>query len=1135
MTGDIKFCHLKKLLLIMKISAFILFVSMFNAVANQTYSQSTKVSLKMENASVKEVLKEIEHSSEFYFLYNNELIDVERKLNIEAENTEIKTLLAEIFKKQDVKVAVHDRHIILTPQQKDDIQKITGTVTDKSGGTLPGVNVVVKGSGNGVVTNSDGTYEIAVKQGDVLVFSFIGMSTKEVAVSSQTVINIVLEDNVAGLEEVVVVGYGTQKKVTLTGAVGTVKTEDVEKANSPNTVQALQGKIAGVTINDFGGAPGNQYIKIRVRGTTSLAGGNDPLVLIDGVERSLGDVEPSDIETYSVLKDAASTAIYGSRAAAGVILITTKSGKKNSKLKVDYGYAYTNQTIGNYPKAIGLKDYLKLQVESYGNNNRDGEAAVKNILKRNSEFNPDDAAYGGDINKIIDAYVAKNAEDPYKYPTHHQWYDAMFNDAPMQKHTLSISGGTKNISARFSINNLDQQGILPVYDYNRTNVSSNVKFDYGKFKMDVRASSLIKKDIRPMSENMHFILHGTLWSVPKFEDGSYGGGDKNRNPLLWMEKSGKLVDRVTENIFNWKGSYEILKGLTWTTQVTYKERNFRREAFKNKGEYYDKLTGRKISGFDPVHNTYNLTSSLTQRIEVTNILRYNTKLFDDHSVNALIGHNDTKNEYETMSAGRRDFYNNDLRDLDLGLNDETKTNSSGLSEWGLRSFFGRINYNYKERYLLEANVRIDGSSRFPDGNRYGTFPSFSAGWRVSEEAFWANIPDVFNNFKLRASWGQVGAQTVGLYAYYPTLSKTTYPIGGEEASAYYQSTDPNDKLQWETTTQWDLGFDAGFFNNRLNINFDYFDKTTEGILMVLPISGLVGLNANYTNAGIVSNKGWEFSANITSPSSSEFKWDATLSISDVKNKIEDLVGTGFYSTSAEKSYRVNKEGLPMNSLYGYIVNRTYQPEDFDENGILKPEFPRPKNGKVYPGDLMFEDLNGDGKITKDGDATDLGNTFPRYTYGLTLNAAYKGFDMSMFIQGVGKANVALQGAIIEGGNWEGFTVDLANDYWTPENTGARFPRPDKKGNKNTEPSSWWVVDASYVKLKNIQIGYTLPKNITDYIKLSKVRFYMGVNNVFYMSDTKEWGLDPEVVNDYNGRLSYYPQTRQYTFGVNVSF
>ncbi len=1142
-SGAVYWCALKKTFWIMRLVVLFLLTGILQVSALNSYSQQARMSMKLKNVRLADVLNEIENQSDYYFLYNQDLIDVDRKVNLDAKEQTVEVILKKLFGQTNTEFLIRERQIILTNLSSDAVaqqtKRVSGKITDSSNQPIPGVTVIVKGTTQGTVSDFDGNYTLDHVPADgVLSFSFVGMRTQEVVVGTQSTINVTMAEDAIGLEEVVAIGYGVQKKVNLTGSVATVSAEEIEKNVTANTVQALQGKIAGVTINDLGGSPGNQKIRIRIRGNTTLSEANSPLVLVDGVERSLGDIDPNDIQSYNVLKDASSTAIYGSRAAAGVILITTKSGKAGDKLSVDYNYSYTLQKVGAHPESIGLKDYLDLQVLSYGNNGRDGEAAVMNILDRNSKFDSSDPAYGGDINKVIAAYEQANQDDPYSYPTHFQWYDVLFDDAPMQKHAIAVSGGTEHIKGRLAANTLKQDGIMPLFNFDRKNISTSLTFDYGRLFMTMNASSLIREDKRPASASLHYVMHGTLWTVPKFEDGSYGGGDKNRNPLLWMEKGGDITDRISENILNWKGEYELLKGLSWSTQISYKEKNYKQEQFQNKGEYFDKLTGRKISGFDPVHNSYSLSSYKERQTDITNLLRYGVSLDQDkHNIELLVGHNDIYHQYEAFSAGRRDFYNNDLRDLDLGVDDETKTNSSGMSEWGLRSFFGRATYNYQQKYLFEANVRVDGSSKFPEDNRFGTFPSFSAGWRLSEEPFWDEVvPTWADNFKLRGSWGQVGTQSIkDFYSYFPALNKASYPIGGNAADAYYQGKDPNNNLQWETTTQWNIGVDAGFLDSRMNLIFDYYNKTTEGILLTLPVPGVIGLNPNFQNAGIVSNKGWELALSYASKTESDFTWDATFSLAYNKNTIEDLAGTGFYPTSAEKNYRVNKEGLPMNSLYGFKVNRTYQPEDFNAEGILKPEFARPKDAKVYPGDLMYEDINGDGQITKDGDATFLGSIFPDYTYGLTLNGQYKSFDLNVFFQGVEGANAMLQGAIIEGGNWEGFTIDMAKDYWTEENPGARFPRPDKKGNKNTEPSSWWIIDASYFKLKNVQLGYTIPKSLCQRVNLSKVRVFASASNVFFLSESKDWGIDPEVENEYSGRLSYYPQTRQFTFGVNVNF
>ncbi len=1098
-------------LIIMRSFLLFLIIGLTTLHAENIYSQNT-ININVEGVSFEQLFKEIQKKSNFIFFYKDKVIPKDARITLKKKNVSVEEILDTVFSGKNLNYKVDDRQIIIFSKKPSSLKnhssiqqvEVSGTVVDGNGIPLPGATIMEKGTNNGTQSDFDGHYKLKITQEDaILIISFMGYKTKEIPFNGQSEIDVVLSENTSALDEVVLVGYGTQKKVSMTSAVSTISKDELVERPSKSLGANLQGLAPGLTVIDNGGAPGNPDLHLLIRGVTTL-GNTNPLVIVDGIERNIDDVDPNNIESISILKDAASTAIYGSRGANGVILITTKRGEKG-KIKITYNASYELQNITIEPEHLDTEAYLRLENTAY--ENRGSQPLYSE--------------------EEIQHYVS--GDDRLHYPEPNVWYDRVIRDnAPMQRHSLSISGGNENLRSNLMTNYFQQDGIFPNQDYNEYRVRLNN--DLKVFK-DLNLSadlSLFKGDrytfINPQGVYGH-LTHGSQLTVPIFPDGTYGLSKQKNNPLA--ESNPDIVgnsDNINYNaVVNFKGEWYIMDNLKATSQYAVNLEKDSRSDNVPTFEIRDYFNKDNILKSNSVNELYEVRSEALQTTW-NNTINY-SPTFGFNEFNLLLGYSEISYTHNKIQATGYDFYNNELRDLNLGDPLRRDLNSS-YSDWGLRSFFGRLNYTYNDKYIVEFNMRYDGSSRFPKGNRYTFFPSLAAAWRISEEAFWNPIKPVVNEFKIRGSWGRTGNQNVGLYEYYEKINLANYYVFNENPVMGARQVDLASKdLTWETTEETDIGFDLSFLHNKINTSFDWFTKTTNDILLNLPIPAVVGLNPSATNAGSVENKGWEAKLNYRN-FDHEFKYSITANISDVKNKILNLAGTGPYYSGIAHMF-IRQEGGPIDALYGWKTDGFLTQEDLDN------EYPTFSNDATV-GDIKYVDRSGpdgvpDEKITQD-DRTILGSTIPRLTFGASLNMAWKNFDFNMQLQGVGDKELMLYGALVEGGSWEGFTVDLAGDYWTPENTDARFPRPQKQANKNTRPSDWWLINGAYLRLKNFQLGYSLPDNIINHTPLNRLRFFIGGTNLLTFSELNDWGLDAEA---FSGRGTFYPPVKTFTFGVNL--
>lgn len=1109
----------KQVLLRMKLIAVILLIACLQASAT---GNAQGITYSGKNVSLKKVFSEIRKQSGYAVFYNYKVLENAGKVTIDVRQATVEETLDVALSGKGLDYTIEEKTIVISEKaglgkigRKErhaaeisetaplEIPPVTirGKITDEQGNVLPGATVNVKGTNNTTVANAEGVFIIEANTGDYLEFSFVGFETREVAVTKATDLQITLKAVNAGLSEVVVVGYGTQKKVSLTSAVSTVKGEDLQRRPVSNVQQALQGQMPGLTVLDQGGSPGRSNTVVRVRGITTI-GSNDPLVIVDGIEQQLADINPADIETISLLKDASSTAIYGSRAANGVLLITTKRAK-TGKTTVVYNGVYALQQANNKPEHMGLEDYMREQ-----------NAAFVNV---------------GSAPKFTEEQIQEylNATDRYKYPLPNTWFETMLRTAPQIDNSVSISGGSENFKGRVSLRYQDQQGIIANSDSKIYEVRANTDFKVSsKINISTDINYRNNKDLSFANQFNVFniMLHASQWTVPRYPDGTYGVSPQGRSPLVENELGG--YSGITGDYFlgNVKGDWEIVKGLKFTTQFAASLTMLAGKNFLNSYEIRDYYNPDIVRVSVPLNNLTE-TRNMGREYTLNNLLNYSTTIKDKHDLEVLLGYSQIKNDGNNLSAFRQNFYNNDVQSIGQGINDATKTNDGRDSTWGLRSYFGRLNYAFNGKYLFEANARYDGSSRFTGDNRYSLFPSFSAGWRLSQENFWDNLSTYVNEFKIRGSWGKTGNQAVNLYSYYPTLDLLTYSFSGVPVQGYTQLKMSNKDLTWETTTQTDVGLDAQVLDSKFSLSIDYYNKRTDGILLVLPVPGTLGLQASAQNAGVVTNKGWEFLIGAHEKFGG-VGFDANLNFNINTNNVVSLEGTGPYISGSDTDPKfITGEGYAINSFWGYKTDGLFQTQDEVDH------YPTIAQG-IKPGDVKFINLNGDEKINAE-DMTYLGPSFPKYTFGSSFNLSYKGFTLNLLLQGAAKVYTRLSGALAEMGNQEGFTDKIyANNYWTPENPNARFPRPTKYSLLNIQSSDRMLIDGSYLRLKNIQLIYQIPSAILHSAFIERLSVYVSGTNLLTASKLNEWNLDPETMP---GRANYYPQTSLYTFGINVQF
>jgi TonB-linked SusC/RagA family outer membrane protein len=1122
-------CVKSKLFLIMKLSVFLCLISVLQVSAYNLVAQ--KISMKKTNVPLTEALKEIHKQSGFSVLYNSKMLKKAIPVTVNLQNANLEDALIECFQNQPFSYVINNTTIVVTP--KNVIAKpvmaitVTGNVKDEKGISLAGVTVKVKGAETAVQTNADGNFSITANDNNaVLVFSYIGFVNQEITVGTQTTINVVLKEQTSALSEVVVVGYGTQKKVNLTGAVSTVSGNNLNKRPVVNPASMLQGTMPGVQVTQGSGEPGNEGVNIQIRGNGTFSGaGSSPLVLIDGVPGSFNDINPTDIDNISVLKDAASAAIYGSRAANGVVLITTRQGKAG-KMSIQYD---GNFGIYKPTKLFDLITNSAQYMELYN------EARINTGL---NDPNDPTKLYGLYPQDQIDLY--RNSTDKVNYPNT-DWLSLIFKTAPTQNHNLTFNGGNDKTTYNVSLGYVNQNGIIQGFNYKkytaRINLTSKIN-DHIKFGTNVLLKSGTTESVAGGSKDLFLsaMSQAPTYS-PYLADGSgrytykaYDYEYNNKNPIAVLDR--KFTHDINDYAVNAQGWFEIQfnKDLSWYTKGAVNFNMDKYKDYKSTLDLYNFRTNQLATVLD-------LGKGLTAQDQQTvysnlySYLNYNHD-FNGNNIKVQAGYSMEQSKYSYLQGYRQNFPDESLLELNAGGQDIQRANGTA-NQWALMSYFGRVNYNYKERYLFEGNMRYDGSSKFFGNNRWGVFPSFSAGWRATEESFVKNLNlGWLNNFKLRGSWGQLGNQNIVIDGYgqnypYQALLNLTGNYSFDNANlttGVAQGALNNPAIKWETTTMTDVGVDLTIFNN-FNLTFDWYKKRTSDILRQSQVTAIVGLSAPTINDGIVDNTGMELGINynnvIKDGALSGFTYSIGANLDRFKNKLIKYGQTDIYD------YTINQNGQPISSFYMLEVAGIFQTQAEVNSS------PKQFNDNTVPGDLKYKDVNNDGKIDAN-DRTIVGGVYPKLNYSFNLSASFKGFDFSALMQGVyGNKSYVSNWGVIPFVQGTPPTTDWL-DRWTPENPSTTMPRIYwgwSAPQKLTRPSTFFLQDASYLRLKNIVLGYTLPNILTKKFGVDRLRIYFAGDNL--LTITKFKGLDPERYG--NGDLVQYPQNKIYSFGVNVTF
>ncbi len=1128
------FTHLSKILKIMKVLTFFMLAIAIH-VSARSYSQSTKFSMSLQNVSIKKVLGKIEDQSEYRFLYSDSKIDVEKNVDVDFNNETVEDILQKIFEGSNVQFKIVGRQILLsnlnenkdTQQQK---KSISGKVTDITGSSLPGVSVVVKGTSTGTITDHNGMYQLPnISENAILQFSFVGMKTQEVVVAGKTNINVKLEDETVGLEEVVAVGYGTMKKSDLTGSITSVKASALENLPVRSIAESLQGRVSGVMVNKSSGKPGATS-EIIIRGVGSINGLN-PLFIIDGVSRGNNvNYNPKDVESIEIIKDASAAAIYGAQAAGGVVLITTKKGSYNQKTVIDVSSSYGVRQI--------TKSYTMLETQPY-------------IKARQA---------------IGDNYGLWS--DPSSLPNTN-WFNELFQTGTEQSHNISLRGGTEKVSYFISGGYENEQGIEKKNQWERYSIRANSDYKLNnRFTLGTRiyATKILEHPYTvdvPWRTLPYMAVRnadGSFAKVPS--EVEFSGGNSVATLDYAHVKNGTGM-AVVDLYADW----EILKGLH----------------FINTGS--SGLTAGYTDNFIQADNlrrsaqaeSYTKTSSYNESYTLTSTLNYAKVFAQKHDFKALLGYEIKNSNTSTLSGTANSFPVAVSESFDLSTN-TNKTASGNLSYGRFLSQFARLNYVYDNRYLLTANIRRDGSPKFGPNNRWGVFPSVSVGWKASEESFFKNLGlNWVSMVKPRFSWGILGNDAaLSDYSYQQSYKTVTLHSFDEVNSvAGYNSIKViNKDIKWEEIHTINGGIDLSLFDNKLSASIEYYDRKTKDMLYNLPTpwSSGIGENNNTTstmpvNIGSIDNKGWELSVSYHNKVG-DFSYGVSGNLSHNVNKVINLglanayiySGSGSFPFAGTSPFKT-VNGRPVGQIYGFktdgLIKDQAQIDALNANAKAKYKATTGKDpASIYyfkqltgPGDLLFRDVDGDGRIT-DADRTFIGNPWPKFQYGANINLAWKNIDLSIDIVGI----YGLDVFNCVKSNEENF----AQDY---QSTNKIFNASYSFGNGLTDQpsigrinsttgkfvkdpnlnyssySDYFVENGSYLKIKNICLGYTLPKDLLSQFRIDKLRIYVSGQNLFTF--TKFTGLDPEFSNDVKNHGLYgqgtYPQTKLFSIGLDLSF
>jgi TonB-linked SusC/RagA family outer membrane protein len=1144
--------YLRKTMRIMRLSLFLIVISTAMAFSATSYSQNTKLTLDLNNATVKEVLKTIEDQSEFLFFYQEKHVDLNRQVTLHATEKDVETILNQLFAGTDNIYVINDRQIVIgiaprkelekqmirlngnlkpvieQPQQKE----ITGKVTDSDGLPLPGVSVIVKGTTIGTVTNADGEFLLNIPiDAKVLQVSFVGMITQEISVEGRATFAVVMEEDVVGIEEVVAVGYGTQKKANLTGAVGYVTSEALENRPITSTGEGLQGLIPNLNITFYTGEPGKAP-DFNIRGFESINGGN-PLILVDGVAMDINLINPNDIESVTILKDASAAAIYGARASFGVILVTTKRGtKRKATFRYNFEYSLSAPIIKVTPISNSY-DY----------------ALIKNEVSINGGGSPlySDTRVAG-----IKAYYEDPVNNPewgivneeFQYYGYTNFRELLLKDAyPSQKHNLSVSGGTENVNYYISAAYLNKDGLYKVGDkdyYKRLNLNMNMDLratDWLSFNYGIRFNNQKTDDPHIYQGNdaytINAIIRGyptTPVKMPYHPDYPQFEGTYFASAYAYFDQGGRWIANTDDLWLNTGTEIEISDQLKVFGDFSYNIYGRQTDDAAPRIPMLDE----QIGSSNPI--TYGQTAAdfVSNDIDKNRYYAFNAygeyeRTFNgEHYLKVLVGYNQEYKKYRSNFAKAYQIIDSNNPQLNLTVGNRELDFS--LSEWAIRGAFYRVNYIYNDKYLFELSGRYDATSRFPKEDRYSFFPSFSAGWRLSEEGFMEGTKIFFDNLKLRASYGSLGNQLLGnnFYPYIATLGFAQQPwvlTGTERTPTVSPAGLVSPTLTWEKVSTTNFGLDLTILKQRLDFTLDYYVRTTKDMLMQKIYPDILGTEAPQENAADLKTKGWESVLSWRDKIGNDFRYDIRLNLADATTEI-------------------TKYDNPTGSLDEYYVGQTIgEIWGFETVGIFQNPAEvanSPSQEKIganwAPGDIHYADLDddtevsdGSGTLDDPGDLKILGNTAARYSFGINLNVNYKGWFGGLFFQGVGKQDFWPGNMKYLPFNANAGLFEHMLDYWSEDNKDAYFSRP-LNDPKNWRVQTRYLQDAAYIRLKNLTVGYNLPTDWTQRVYINNAKIFFTGQNLWEASKLD----DPLVPEEKTGNQEY-PFQRVYALGINITF
>jgi TonB-linked SusC/RagA family outer membrane protein len=1081
-----------------------MFVVLLQVSAN-SYSQTTKLSLTGKNLPLEKVFEMIEDQSEFSFLYNLKQVDLRKQVDIDFQNEQVEKILDQILKGTNITYTLNNRLIIIHSEGEhysqvvlvgNQQESVSGKVADSSGAPLPGVTVVIKGTTNGTVTNADGEYSLSnIPANATLQFSFVGMKTTEVLVGSQAIVNVVLEEETIGIEEVVAVGYGSLRRRDVTGSVTSVQSKQFEDEPMTSIAQGMQGKIAGVNITSGSGAPGGNMI-VRIRGNTSVLGSNDPLFVIDGFPvqsgtsgstNILSTINPSDIESMEVLKDASATAIYGSRGSNGVILITTKQGSKgqqNIQFETSFGFRKVEKQLD----MMNSSQWLELANEWHTN---DGKPAYFS---------------DSEINTLSQ--------------TNTNWQNEIFRTALIQDHTISFNGGNDKTRYLISGSYFDEEGIIRASEFQRGSLRINLDQEItSRFTASGRIS--LSRSVNNQVSESSVILYA-LQAPPILgvynEDGSYvnaaslkpypfspSSGD---NPVALAEEqlNRRRFDRVLANI---SGDYKITEGLNLKISLGV-------DALNGK---YDVYNPRTIESGLPAGSGSRTMAATTSFLN-ENILTFNKDLRENDHLNVVAGITWQQEQNESMSSSASGFVTDDLENNILGSGEIYASPGIGYSDWTLLSYLARINYSLNDKYLLTLSGRTDGSSRFGEGNKWGFFPSGALAWRLSEEEFIKTIKQI-SNLRARVSWGVSGNQAISPYQSLQQFSATSITLADAKVTGFAPNNLGNPDLKWETTREFNAGLEVGLWDNWVSFTADCYIKNTEDLLALVNLPPTAGFTTTIQNIGSTQNKGFEFNISTDIFRSEKFAWDIDLNVATNQNKVtktaggQDIIAP---TLNILGSANIVREGEPLASFFGL------ETDGLTEDGYFK-----------------YVDQNDD-EVINDKDRVILGDPYADCYYGFSTNLVYGNFSLRASFQGeYGKElwnnNRYYHMSSMHRGNNQ--IADVAFNRWTPENPNANAPYPRASATLNQQPSDWFIEDASYLRLQNVRLMYNIPVSKFNVKGFKSASVFVSGQNLFTLTGYSWYTPDINAFSSGDLRIGIdqnaYPSSRTFMLGLKLGF